>query len=184
MIINYVTTNIDKFNKAKFYFDQLKLKLIQKPIELEEIQSFSGEEIVERKAKLAYQSLNQPILVSDDSWSIPALNGFPGVNMKQCNHYLKSEDWLRLMSGIKDRRIFLTSYLAFFDGKKMVVSFYKEEAYFLQEVRGQHLKAPHLCVIAYKDETKSVAEYLDSGVENKDQLSIFWQNFIDKVVAP
>lgn len=172
--LTYATTNLDKFTKAAVNLKQFDIELEQVPLELDEPQSFDGEKIVLHKAKQAHDILQQPVLVGDDSWSIPALKGFPATNMKQCNHFLTSEDWLRLMSGIADRRIFLIAYVAFANGSQPRVISYSQEAYFLNQIQGVHDKAPHLTVIAWQGQTKSVAEVISEGIKPREDLKEIW----------
>lgn len=183
MTLSYVTTNFDKYQKAKINLLPFGIDLAHEQIEIEEIQALDGGEIIIKKAKQAFSQIGKPVLVSDDSWSIPALNGFPGVNMKQCNHYLKADDWLRLMSGIQDRRIFLVSFLAFYNGTKIVVKSHQEEACFLNASQGYHPTAPHLQVVAFHSEKQSIAQYISSGIKIKDDLKDFWQDLAREIIA-
>lgn len=160
MKIFYATTNIDKFTFAKVSLAQHDIQVEQCELELPELQTEDGAEIARQKAQDAFRQLGKPVLVSDDSWRIPALKGFPGPNMKQCNHYLVAQDWLRLMKGVQDRRIFLEPFWGYSNGKNTFVETYKEDAYFLEEARGTHQRSPHLEVIAWKDQKESVAESL------------------------
>lgn len=183
MKIVYLTTNIDKYHKAQVNLAPYGIELDQIAVELEEPQSLSGEEIVLHKANQAFQKVHQPVLVSDDSWSIPALNGFPATSMKLCNHFLTAEDWLRLMAGIKDRRINLIPYLAFHDGTQPKVISYVQEAYFLEQPQGFHAKAPHLMVIAWKNQSKSVAELISEGIKANEKLKETWQQVAGWITA-
>lgn len=175
MPIAYATTNKDKFNKAVENLQPFGIELEQISLELDEPQSWDSELIVRTKAEQAYQIVQRPVLVGDDAWSIPALKGFPATNMKQCNHFLVADDWLRLMKGVADRRIYLIAYLAFADGNELRVTHYQQEAYFLETQQGVHATAPHLSVIAWKDETRSVAEMIAAGVGAHEQKPEVWR---------
>ena len=179
--LTYITTNRDKFIKAQQNLLPFKIELIQKNIELTEIQSFSGEEVVAAKLKQAFETVKTPVLVGDDSWSIPALGGFPATNMKQCNHFLQAKDWLRLMDGIQDRRIFLISYLGYFDGQKTSFFSMSEECYFLNQIQGSHPSAPHLSVVAFHGEKQSIAEYLAQGMRPKENQKDFWIKVAEEI---
>jgi len=181
--IIYITTNLDKFNKAKQNLNPLGIELEQKEIELEEIQSFSGDEVVRKKVKQAFEMIKKPVLVSDDSWSIPALHGFPATNMKQCNHFLTADDWLRLMNGVQDRRIFLITYLAFCDGQKTSIFSMTEECYFLNQIQGHHQTAPHLAVVAFHGEKQSLAEYITQGIKAQTSQKDFWTQVAKEIKA-
>ncbi len=172
--ILFVTTNEYKFSKAMSNLRQQGIALTHEFLEMKEIQSSSGEEIVRDKAKQAYEHFKQPIVVNDDTWSIPALRGFPSTGMKLCNDFLIADDWLRLMHGIDDRRINLHSYYAYHDGQTIQTIVGKEEKYFLSESRGNYQKSPCLQVIAKIGSTTSIAEEIavDTGAENENPE--FW----------
>lgn len=175
----YVTTNRDKFAKAVANLEQFGITLVHEPHELSELQSFSGEEIVRDKAQQAYERTGGPVLVNDDTWSIPALRGFPSTSMKVCNHFLQAEDWLRLMSGVTDRRIFLNSHYAFHNGKTIQTFMGQDEMYFLDQARGVHVQAPCLEVVAWAGSENSVAEDIAAGAWAERQNIGFWKEFAE-----
>lgn len=177
--INYVTTNIDKFNRAQAGLNQFGIQLVHAPLEVQEPQSTSGEEIVRHKVQQAYEHFKQPVLANDDTWLVPALRGFPSTDMKMCNEYLIADDWLRLMGGIEDRRVFLYSYFAYHDGERIHTIFSKDENYFLTEVRGEHPNAPCLQVIARAGSDKSLAEQISLKINDQQNNFEFWQSLSD-----
>ncbi len=171
----FATTNSDKFNRTRSALTPHGIDLIQKKLELSEIQSFSGEEIAIDKATQAYNQLLSPVLVTDDSWEIPSLNNFPGTSMKQCNHYLTADDWLRLMSDSSDRRMYLISHYSYYNGKSIETRTVKSEMYFLSASGTAFPKAPCLEVIARKNDTKCVAERLKNGEFDESENADFWK---------
>lgn len=108
----FVTSNELKFIHAQHMLEQFGITLTRQHFDLQELQSESGEEIARHKAEQAYAEFKQPLVVNDDSWSIPGLNGFPGPYMKSINHWLTNEDFLNLTRPLKDRRIILQQQLA------------------------------------------------------------------------
>ncbi len=146
---------------------------------MQEIQSANGNAIVRDKAAQAYNHFQQPILVNDDTWSISALRGFPGTGMKLCNDFLVAEDWLRLMRGIEDRRIFLISYYAYHDGKSVKTAVVKRERHFLNEIRGTHPTSPCLQVIATPGSQISIAEEIATGREVERDNTDFWRDLAE-----
>lgn len=171
----YVTSNQDKFIKAKINLEPFGISLTNGSIEMVELQSEDGEQIVHHKAEQAFAHFSCPLLTNDDTWSIPALNGFPSTNMKLCNDFLKAEDWLRLMGGITDRRVFLISYYAFHDGHSIKVVSDRVERQFLTEARGRHVKSPCLEVIGRAGSNFSLAEEISAGRKIDSKNVKFWQ---------
>lgn len=178
----YVTTNTDKFNKAQLNLRPFAIALTQEYFEFEEKQTFDGIKIVKDKARQAFVHFKQPVLVNDDFWEIPTLNGFPGANMKLCNHYLVGEDWLRLMQGKTNRQIFMTSNYALHTGSQILTFSHQYEYSFLTKIKGEHQVAPHLTVIARTGESDSVAEIITQEKIAEPELN-FWQLLADQILA-
>src|ERR1035437_9937513 len=77
-IVYFATTNQEKLLIAKTVCEQASITVKQTVFDIDEIQGEDPELIVKDKARRAYEKLGKPVVVSDDSWNIPALNGFPG----------------------------------------------------------------------------------------------------------
>jgi len=54
-------------------------KVIHKKIDLDEIQTIDGKEVIDKKAREAYSILNNPVLVEDTSLYFNAWSGLPGA---------------------------------------------------------------------------------------------------------
>ena len=175
MKLTFATTNTDKFNKAVSNLKPFNITLTQEKLHLEEMQTHDGLAITKHKAQQAYDLLGKPVLVNDDTWEIPALNGFPATAMKLCNHFLKADDWLRLMAGVNDRSIYLISHYAFHDGQTIHTSTQKYQRYFLDQKQGEHPGAPHLTVVARSGHNTSVAQDISSGNIQEPNSQVFWQ---------
>jgi len=109
----YVTGNPLKFNVAQKALENSNIELIQEKLDTPEIQSENGEEVAAYSAEWASEKLGRPVIVSDFGVYIEALNGFPGPFIKYINHWLSSEDIIRLMSGKENRKIIERDYLAY-----------------------------------------------------------------------
>lgn len=179
----YATTNIDKFRHAHKNLKSLGMELVQINLDIEEVQSEDGTYIVTDKATKAFRRLNQPVLVNDDSWYVSALNGFPATNMKLCNHFLKSSDWLRLMSGVEDRKVLLISSFAYHDGSHVELLERQRQFHLLTQARGQHQKAPFLEVIARPGEDVSLAELISEGKGEDDPDPEFWKKLGEMIIG-
>lgn len=135
-------------------------------LEIDEIQGEDPEVIVRDKARRAYEKLGMPVIVSDDTWDIPALKGFPGAYMKSINYWFTSDDFLRLMKGVKNRQIILHQYLAYTDGS--VTEVFKNDipGKIIDEARGRNEKSPNMTVIVLdSDSGKTIAEVFEKGRE-------------------
>ena len=103
--ITLVTTNKRKLKEAKLGCELYGIKVVQAELEFDEIQSPDFIKIAKNKAMQAYNIVNEPVVVTDTAWNIPALNGFPGAYMKEVARWLEADDFLRLLSNKKDKRI-------------------------------------------------------------------------------
>lgn len=161
----FATTNKQKIQLAKTVCNEAGIILKTVSLDIDEIQGEDPEIIIRDKLTRAYQKLGKPVVVSDDSWDIRALKGFPGPYMKSINYWFEPEDFIRLMYGIKDRHITLHQYLAYTDGKITKVFSKDIEGEIINEPRGESEKYPDMTVIALdSDNGKTIAQVFDQGV--------------------
>lgn len=111
----YVTGNQAKLLTAKKYFEPLGVDVVQKILDIPEIQSDKIEEVAMDKAQKAFAILKQPLIVNDTSWMIEALNGFPGPYTRYVTTWFTPQDWLHLLQGHANRRITLRQAIAYID---------------------------------------------------------------------
>lgn len=159
--VTFVTTNPIKFQVASESLRDYRLE--QYEMDLQEIQSNDGQAIVLHKAEQAYAQLKKPIIVSDDTWDFPGLNGFPGPYMKDMNAWFTAEDFLHLTKSLKDRRVFLWQHVAYQDeyGKQYFVG--SIEAMLLPEIRGNNDRFTHGTIISFDGGKHSSAEMMAQG---------------------
>lgn len=103
----FATSNQEKMLIAQTVCSKFNINVERASIDIDEIQGEDPVIIIQDKVRRAYEGLTKPVVVSDDSWDIPALNGFPGPYMKSINKWFNFDDFLRLMEGISDRSIIL-----------------------------------------------------------------------------
>lgn len=146
----FVTGNAIKMAEASAAFTLYGVALEQREIDIDEIQHHDPLKITEAKVRTAYNILRRPLIVNDGSWSIPALNGFPGGYMKDINRWFTPEDFLNLMASKSDRSIILEDVTAYFDGVEYYTIQKRYTGTFVQDVRGiEHtLGLPMRAVVA------------------------------------
>ncbi|MDN5835141.1 MAG: hypothetical protein L0H36_00725 [bacterium] len=113
----FATGNSRKIQEARQTLDVFGIELEPVSVDSDEIQHSDPAEITKAKARAAYSQLGKPVVVSDTSWSIPALGGFPGGYMKDIGAWLQAEDWLALMSRHADKTIYCHEHVAYYDGQ-------------------------------------------------------------------
>jgi non-canonical purine NTP pyrophosphatase (RdgB/HAM1 family) len=162
--VYFATGNKEKMLIAQTVCSKFGIRVEQAAIEIDEMQGEDPVAIVKDKVQSAYDGLSKPIIVSDDSWDIPALNGFPGPYMKSINKWFKSEDFLRLMNGVQDRAIILHQYLAYYDGSTMQVFKNDIPGKIINEARGKNERSPNMTVtVLDHDNAKTIAEVFEQG---------------------
>ena len=161
--ILFATGNSRKITEANETLAEFGLCTKSVKLDIDEIQHENPAEIAKAKARVAYEVAKHPVVVSDTSWSIPALGGFPGGYMKDIEAWLQADDWLALMSRHDDRRIFCHEHVAYFDGQQLEHFVATYEGIMINEVRGRvdPYESFEQLTILYGD--KTMAEQLEAG---------------------
>ncbi|MFZ5391941.1 MAG: non-canonical purine NTP pyrophosphatase [Patescibacteria group bacterium] len=122
--IYFITGNKNKFQTALVAFKDSGFELLQKTIDTPEIQSDDLGKIASFSAKFAANILKHPIFLTDAGCFIESLNGFPGPFIKYVNQYLTAQDFLRLMTGKNNRKVFFKECLAYCEPGQNPVLFF------------------------------------------------------------
>lgn len=129
MNINFVTGNRLKFDIAAAFFAPLgdNFRLIQRDIDIPEIQAETMEEVAIWSAQDAVRQVGEACIVSDAGLCIEALDGFPGPFLRYANKWLGIDGYLRLLASQANRRAYFedTLAVAFPDG--LVKTFTRRE---------------------------------------------------------
>ncbi len=142
------------------------INLEQRPVEIDEIQGENAELIIRDKVTKAHAALQKPVIVTDVSWEITALGGFPGAYMKSVNHWFEPQDFIDLMSRKTDRRIVLHQYLAYCDGEQTVTFSGSISGVITDTPRGTY-GPPIMRVVALDaDRGRTISETYDQGLEH------------------
>lgn len=176
--IIFATSNprkIEEANKTLKDYD-----IVVKPIktDIDEIQHQDSTEITKAKVIAAYELTHQPVVVSDTSWEIPALGGFPGGYMKDVSAWLDAKDWISLMSRHDDKTIYCHEHIAYFDGEELRHFVSKYKGRFTDEPRGSVDADMSIerVVILYGDRT--MAEQLANGsIASAGEVLDHWKQF-------
>ena len=89
-------------------------------LDIWEIQSLDLDEVIENKAKSAYQKIKKPVLVEDVSFEIKALGGLPGTFIKFFLKTLGTEGTVALVNS-KYTTTKVTTAAAIYDGENLKV---------------------------------------------------------------
>lgn len=80
MPLTLITSNPNKVRELSEILKGAELET--KALDLREIQSFQTREVVEAKARQAFEEIQAPVLVEDVSFELDVLGGFPGPFVK------------------------------------------------------------------------------------------------------
>lgn len=114
MKITYITSNP---NKAKQLSWHLGFPVTHQSLDLPEIQSLNIDEVVEQKAKTAYEIVGKPVLVEDYSLVCNALGKLPGPLVKWFLLEIGTIGLCKMLDGYDDRSATATSAAGLYDGK-------------------------------------------------------------------
>jgi non-canonical purine NTP pyrophosphatase (RdgB/HAM1 family) len=99
--LTFITGNA---GKAKYLSEHFHLPIEHRKLNLKEIQSLDLKEVVEDKARRAYEIVKGPVIVEDVSLVFHALNALPGPLIKWFLESLGNEGLCRLLDAAEDRR--------------------------------------------------------------------------------
>ena len=98
--LTFITGNA---GKAKYLSDYFHLPVEHVKLDLHEIQSLDLKEVVEDKAKQAFEIVKYPVLVEDVSLIFNGLKKLPGPLIKWFLESLGNEGLCRLLDGFENR---------------------------------------------------------------------------------
>ena len=173
----FVTSNALKFAHALNQLKPYGIEIEQVSLDLNEIQSDSVEKIASHKAMSAFTELKTPLIVSDVEWNIPALNGFPGAFMAYVDKWFGTEDFLRLMQGIEDRRILCTEVLVYIDCDQSKTFKETAEGVILLECSGTTDYKSADPIISFRSDRKSLTQARSEKIPTSDKDLKIWDKF-------
>ncbi|MGD8373559.1 MAG: non-canonical purine NTP pyrophosphatase [Candidatus Woesebacteria bacterium] len=116
MQLTFITGNP---SKASYVADWLNYDLDHHNLDLAEIQSLDLREVVEDKAKRAYDILQKPVLVEDVSLTFDALGRLPGTYVKWFIQEAGLENLCRMLDSHDDRSAMAKICYAIYDGQQI-----------------------------------------------------------------
>lgn len=178
--IIFSTGNELKFHNGQIACKKYGINLKQAVLHTDEIQGENPEDIALDKAKKSFAELGRPVIISDDSWDIPGLNGFPGAYMKSMNEWFSPNNFVNLTKSLADRRIFLHARLVYIDSKTTKLFTNTFEGYLLKEPRGEYGPPSQKVISLHGDNNLSISEVHDKQL-HKDGRDVhkIWDEFCE-----
>lgn len=176
--IVFTTGNKRKLEEATSVLGNFNIDFRHLSIDIDEIQHADSSEITRAKARAAYKVVGEPVVVSDTSWSIPALGGFPGGYMKDVAGWWQPEDWISVMSRHEDKSILCHEHVAYFDGDILQHFSHSYRGEFVGEPRGLSGGSAEKVISLYGNMT--ISEMHDStGIASAGETIQHWQKFAE-----
>ena len=180
----FATGNNEKFKIAQAFCGPRGIELEMFDTESDEIQAEDPKKIILHKLEEKYRlSDKRPVVVSDDNWDIPGLNGFPGPYMKSVDEWFTPQNMIDLMQHVKNRTIILHQYLAYKDTSQVKIFHTPEYGIILSEPKGNYGKPMQKVISLEADKGLSIAQVYDAGDEHNparlNEKNIVWYKFID-----
>lgn len=176
-MLYFVTGNKNKFEKAQQELNEFKIEIEQIKLDLLEPQSADSKFIAEFKATQALEQMQKPVIITDTSWSIPSLKGFPGPYMKYMGEWFESEDFLNLMKSKNDRKIIFEDILVFKGHNQTKVFVVTQTGELLFEPKGEGHPVDR--IVSFRKDKKSIAECTELGISSFDEnvTASVWKQF-------
>jgi non-canonical purine NTP pyrophosphatase (RdgB/HAM1 family) len=174
----YATGNSMKFQQAAATCQPFGLTLTQTHLDIPEIQAETGEPVARDKAAKAYAELGKPVTISDDTWMIPGLKGFPGPYMKHVNDWFTVDDWLRLTRDLTDRSVILRQIVVYQDADGQQVFSVDIPGILLREARGT-TPYPHSAIVSFDGGKHTNAEFHERGKSAAANYHNPWHEFAE-----
>jgi XTP/dITP diphosphohydrolase len=114
-----VTQNKHKLKELTPLFKKYNVDFDTTSLEKHEIRSDSIEEIAREAAKVAYETLKQPVVVDDTGFFVKALHGFPSSYAGIVLEFIGYEGILRLMTDKVERASVFMTAVSYFDGENL-----------------------------------------------------------------
>lgn len=174
--IIFATGNQRKIIEATNSLLPFSIEVKSREVKIDEIQHHDPMEITKAKAHAAYVVVCEPVVVSDTSWSIPALGGFPGGYMKDVAEWWTPEDWIKVMLDRDDRTILCHECVAYFDGAESQHFETAYKGYFSNKPRGKRGNSIEKVICLYGDKTLAQGHDEKGTASNGIELG-HWKQF-------
>jgi non-canonical purine NTP pyrophosphatase (RdgB/HAM1 family) len=120
--IVFSTSNQRKIKEARAACGIFDIEVVPIRVDFDEIQSHDPIDISRRKVEDAYKLVDKSsIVVTDTSWSIPSLNGFPGGYMKDVAEWFSPEDFINLVADKEDKAIIFRESIVYKDESEIKI---------------------------------------------------------------
>ena len=173
MKLLFATGSKRKLAEANASCEPAGIEIQQIDLDIVEIQSHDPHEITENKINEAFRLSGKPVVITDTSWNIPSLNGFPGGYMKDVSKWFKPSDFIALMKNKTDRRIAMTETIAYKDANR--TKYFSKE--YWGEIANVAAGSGESIEVVAKFDGKTIGQKRDAGQLGHDPKDYIWHDF-------
>lgn len=132
--LTFITGNA---GKAKYLSDYFHLPIEHTKLDLHEIQSLSLSEVVDDKARRAYEIIKSPVLVEDVSLIFIGMKSLPGPLIKWFLETLGNDGLCKLLDSFDNREAYAEVMFGIYDGKEVHTFLGSMEGTIAESPRGE-----------------------------------------------
>jgi XTP/dITP diphosphohydrolase len=110
------TSNENKAREVEFVLGRSVQSV---KVDLPEIQAIDVKDIIENKARAAYQLVGEPVLVEDTGLTFRAWNGLPGALIRWFITTVDNAGLCKMLENYENREATAETCIGYFDGEKL-----------------------------------------------------------------
>lgn len=115
--MKFATGNEHKVREAR---EILEIKIERYKVDLEELQAITLEEVVEHKAKQAFELNNEPVIVEDTGLFFDAWNELPGALIRWFMETVDNAGISRMIKNFDNKKARAETIAAFWNGTELI----------------------------------------------------------------
>ena len=105
-------------NKLKEISQILGFEVKGVKIDLPEIQDIEVDNIIEYKARDAYEKVKKPVVIEDTGLYFESMNGFPGALIKWILKSVDNGGIIKILKNMENKRAYAKTSIGYFDGNE------------------------------------------------------------------
>lgn len=124
--------------KADYLSRWLDMPVAHQKVDLDELQSLDMREIIDHKARQAYDLARKPVLVEDVGLTLTAMGKLPGPFIKWFLQEIGTEGVCKLADGLPHRKAVASVMYGYCDGRQVHEFFAQQPGTIAKQPRGEH----------------------------------------------
>lgn len=125
-------------HKADYLSRWLGMPVAHQKVDLDELQSLDLSEIIDHKARQAYELVKKPVLVEDVGLAFTAMGKLPGPLVKWFLQEVGNTGLCSIASTLPHRKAIASIMYGYCDGQQVRTFFYEQPGSIAEHPRGEH----------------------------------------------